>query len=86
MSANEDPAAPSNAEAPADQLEDWLSDLRTEVAADPSGWIGEEPAENHPATHPASHPAAHPATGPAAPPPAPPAEPTRIGRHRAPDQ
>ena len=83
MSANEDPAAPSNAEAPADQLEDWLSDLRTEVAADPSGWIGEEPAENHPASHPATRPAAPP---PAPPAPAPPAEPTRIGRHRAPDQ
>ena len=44
MSANEDPAAPSNAEAPADQLEDWLSDLRTEAVDDSSEWIEEEPA------------------------------------------
>lgn len=66
MSANEDPAAPSNAEATGDKLEDWLSDLRTEVAADPTGWIGEQPADEHPA--------------------APPAEPTRVGRHRAPEE
>ena len=45
MTANEDPAPQfPAAERPADELEDWLSDLRTEGAADSSGWIEEEPA------------------------------------------
>ena len=44
MTANEDPAAQYDAEAagagrPGDELEDWLSDLRTEGTADPSGWV-----------------------------------------------
>jgi hypothetical protein len=46
MTANEDPAPQfPAAERPADDLEDWLSDLRTEGPADPSGWIEEEPAD-----------------------------------------
>jgi len=61
MTANENPAAQSNAEAagaerPGDELEHWLTDLRTEVAADSSEWVEED------------------------------AEPSRVGRHRAPDQ
>jgi|1186.fasta_scaffold614783_2 hypothetical protein len=72
MTANEDPAARSNAEAagaeqPGDELEDWLTDLRTDVAADPPGWIDEEPGSDHP-------------TGPGI------SEPSRGGRHRAPDE
>ena len=44
MTANEDPAAQSpGTEPPGDELEDWLSDLRTEDA-DSAGWIEEEPA------------------------------------------
>jgi len=45
MTANEDPAAQSpGVERPADELEDWLSDLRTEAVDDSSEWIEEEPA------------------------------------------
>jgi len=44
MTANEDPAAESpGAEPPGDELEDWLSDLRTEEAGS-AEWIEEEPA------------------------------------------
>ena len=49
MSAIEDPAAEPSPEAAraderSDALEHWLSDLRTEVAADPSRWRNEEAA------------------------------------------
>jgi len=39
MTDNEDPAAPR----PADDLEDWLSDLRTEEDAGPPAWAEESP-------------------------------------------
>ena len=54
MSAIDDPAAgPSSDAARADQsndeLEHWLSDLRTEVAADSSEWMNGDSAGQHPA-------------------------------------
>jgi hypothetical protein len=86
MTANQDPAAQSNADAagaarPGHDLEDWLSDLRTEVAADPPGWIDEEPGSDRPTGRTVEHsqfPAEQ--AAPAA------AEPSRGGRHRAPEQ
>ncbi|MET8151427.1 hypothetical protein ACIBSW_17175 [Actinoplanes sp. NPDC049668] len=53
MSAIEDPEStrtPAGPDRPSDDLENWLSDLRTEVSADPPGWInkdyvGEQPTE-----------------------------------------
>lgn len=79
MTANEDPAAQSNADAagverPGDELEDWLSDLRTEVAADQPGWIDEDPGTDDPAGRRADQ------AGPGLP------EPSRGGRHRAPEE
>jgi len=80
MTANEDPAAQYDAEAagagrPGDELEDWLSDLRTEVAADPPGWIDEDP-DGAVERGPRPSEQAGPAT----------AEPSRVGRHRAPEE
>jgi hypothetical protein len=84
MTANEDPAARYDAEAagagrPGDELEDWLSDLRTEVAADPPGWIDEDPDGEHPARPAVEH-------GPRPSDQDRPAEPSRVGRHRAPEE
>jgi len=86
MTANEDSAAQYNADAagverPGDELEDWLSDLRTEVAADPPGWIEEEPGRDHPAGRAVEHgPLPADQAGPGI------AEPSRGGRHRAPEE
>jgi hypothetical protein len=84
MTANEDPAAQYDAEAagagrPGDELEDWLSDLRTEVAADPPGWIDEDPDGDRPAGPGVEH-------GPRPSDQDRPAEPSRVGRHRAPEE
>jgi hypothetical protein len=52
MTAIEDPGPSSEAAGPNrpnDDLEDWLSDLRTEVAADPPGWIDKHPGTKPPA-------------------------------------
>ncbi|AGZ41015.1 hypothetical protein [Actinoplanes friuliensis] len=61
MSANGDtdptsePVGPGR---PSDELEHWLTDLRTEVSADPSGWIdkdsGGEPAGVEEAAEPST--------------------------------
>jgi hypothetical protein len=51
MSAIEDPDSSSAAagpDSPSDDLENWLSDLRTEVSADPAGWINEDPVGEPP--------------------------------------
>jgi hypothetical protein len=55
MSAIEDPGPgtePGGPARPSDELEGWLSDLRTEVSADPSGWITKDSA-GEPPTRPA---------------------------------
>ncbi|UQU62160.1 hypothetical protein COUCH_24325 [Couchioplanes caeruleus] len=47
MTALEDPGSSGEDPGPnpsGDELEGWLSDLRTDVAAAPSAWIGEESA------------------------------------------
>jgi hypothetical protein len=56
MTAIEDPAMPLNLEAPeaagrGDDLEHWLTDLRSDLAADPPGWIDADPNGAHPASH-----------------------------------
>ncbi|GID93944.1 hypothetical protein ACFQFC_12200 [Amorphoplanes digitatis] len=51
MSAIEDPEssrAPAGPDRPSDDLEHWLSDLRTEVSADLSGWINKDPVGEQP--------------------------------------
>jgi hypothetical protein len=53
MTAIEDPAAQlssaaTGAEQASDELENWLSDLRTEAAADASGWTNKDSAGEHP--------------------------------------
>ena len=55
MSAIEDPDSsnePVGPVPPSDELEGWLSDLRTEVSADPSGWIDKTAADEQPADRP----------------------------------
>ncbi len=49
MTTMQDPALPLDPErhdaaAPGDELEHWLTDLRTDLAADPPGWINADPA------------------------------------------
>jgi hypothetical protein len=85
MTAIEEPVTQLSREAagpdqPSDELEHWLSDLRTEVAADPSGWINEDPAAEHAAGQAAERS------------PLPPSqhktdvsEQSNAGRHRAPE-
>lgn len=95
MTATEDPGPPLSPEAAAttarsDDLEHWLSDLRTEVAANPSGWIdahphGEDPPAEPPAEAVAPEPPAQPQPRPQPQPEAVAAEPPRVGRHRTPD-
>ena len=83
MSAIEDPGPGTEPGAPArpsDELEGWLSDLRTEVSADPSGWINKDPAGEQPNGQAAER-SPH-APGPRGPDPA---KPSSGGRHRAPD-
>jgi hypothetical protein len=77
MTASENPAPPPSTAAagPAEQrddLEHWLSDLRTEVAENPSDWIDTEPGGEAPAAHP---PVAAPVVS----------RPASVGRHRSPD-
>jgi hypothetical protein len=53
MTPIEDPAPSLSTEAagaaePTDDLEHWLSDLRTDVAANPSDWIDADPGADHP--------------------------------------
>jgi hypothetical protein len=83
MSANEDPdssSEPVAPDGPNDDLEHWLSDLRTEVSADPSGWINKDPAGEQRNDQPVER---------RPPPPARPGadagKPSGGGRHRAPD-
>jgi hypothetical protein len=83
MSAIEDPeptSAPAGPDRPSDDLEHWLSDLRTEVSADPSGWIdkdsvGEQPTDQ--AVEPSPLTPGQRGTDAA--------KPSRGGRHRASD-
>jgi len=94
MTASEDPATPLSTDAagpaqPSDELEHWLRDLRTDVAADPPGWIETDPNPN-PAP-PASWLDPDPASprgridpDPGQPEPSAP-EPKPVGRHRSPD-
>jgi len=85
MTALEDPAAEFSSEAagteePSDELEHWLSGLRTEVAADPPGWINEDSAGEQPAGQAAERsplPSGQGGTGSS--------EPSGGGRHRAPE-
>jgi hypothetical protein len=84
MTAIEDPAQLSSeaaaADRPSDDLEHWLSDLRTDVAADPPGWITQDAAGESPDRPAEEHsplPPSQPETGPA--------EPSSGGRHRAAD-
>jgi len=98
MTASEDSAPPlSTAAAGAaetrDDLEHWLSDLRTDVAADPSGWIGAEPHSEDPSGWIDAEPHGEdPASQPPGAKPNPPGEPETsasrpagVGRHRTPD-
>ena len=81
MTGIEDPAPPpstppAGAAEPRDDLEHWLSDIRTDVAANPSDWIdGEDPAGA--AVETTAPPPGQPETG------AP--EPRAVGRHRSAD-
>jgi hypothetical protein len=55
MSAIEDPGSsnePVGPDRPSDDLENWLSDLRTDVSADPPGWIDGDPAGGQPTDQP----------------------------------
>jgi hypothetical protein len=72
MSVIEDPdpsREPAGPDQPSDDLEHWLSDLRTEVSADPAGWIDKDSAGEQPT--PGQHGAS--SSRPSS------------GRHRAPD-
>ena len=85
MSAIDDPAAePSSDAARADksndELEDWLSDLRTEVATDSPEWMNGHSASRYPAgraDEPSPSPLGQRGTGVS--------EPSSGGRHRAAD-
>jgi hypothetical protein len=83
MSAIEEPdtnSEPGGPARPSDELEDWLSDLRTDVSADPSGWINKDAAGEPPADKTDKRrPAAPDRRGADA------ATPSGGGRHRAPD-
>jgi hypothetical protein len=80
MPASEDSAQPADTGAAGaagqrDDLEHWLSDLRTDAAADPSGWAEAQP-------EPSGWAEAGPepdAEEPSVP------RPTSVGRHRSPD-
>lgn len=77
MTASENPAPPPSTAAagPAEQrddLEHWLSDLRTEVAENPSDWIDTEPGGAAPPARPS---VAAPVVS----------RPASVGRHRSPD-
>jgi hypothetical protein len=85
MSAIEDPAAQLSNEAtgakqPSDDLEHWLSDLRTEVATDPSGWLDEGSASERPASQAVERNLLLHRQRPTSD-----SEPSSGGRHRAPD-
>jgi len=93
MTATEDPGPPLSPDAAptaerGDELEHWLSDLRTEVAANPSGWIDAHPHGDDPSGEPpreAIAPEPRPQPQPPSQPDAGAAEPPRVGRHRTPD-
>ena len=84
MTATEDPTPPlsnqaADAAEPSDDLEHWLSDLRTEVAANPSDWIDADP-NGHPSSKtvdPEPLPHGQPETSVS--------EPRSVGRHRSPE-
>ncbi len=83
MSAIEDPDSnnePAGPDRKSDDLENWLSDLRTEVSADPSGWINQDSAgEQPPDRADERRPLIPGQRGADA------AKPSSGGRHRAPD-
>jgi hypothetical protein len=83
MSAIEDPgpsSEPVGRDRTSDDLEDWLSDLRTEVSAAPHGWINEDSTGGEPAGQAAERdPQDHGERGADA------SEPSSGGRHRAAD-
>jgi hypothetical protein len=88
MTGIEDPAPPPSTQTadeaePRDDLEHWLSDIRTDVAANPSDWIdGEDPTGE--AADPLPPPLEKPETGGSEPGAGDPA-PRAVGRHRSPD-
>ena len=55
MTTMQDPPVPVDPErqgaAPGDELESWLTDLRTDLAADPPGWIDTDPPGPHRTSH-----------------------------------
>ncbi|MFI7543609.1 hypothetical protein [Actinoplanes sp. NPDC049599] len=83
MSAIEDPDSSSEPGGPgrtSDDLEHWLSDLRTEVSAAPHGWINKDAVGGQPTDQAVERsPLAHGERGTAA------AKPGSGGRHRAAD-
>jgi hypothetical protein len=83
MSATEDPessSAPAGPDRPSDDLEHWLSDLRTDVSADPSGWINRDSVGEQPTDEAEEHsPLTPDQRGTDA------SKPSRGGRHRASD-
>jgi len=88
MTATQDPAPPldpepADATAPGDELEHWLTGLRTDLATDPPDWINTDPGGAHPTSEPDT---------PGSPKPLPPGQPESstpvartVGRHRSPD-
>jgi hypothetical protein len=83
MSAIEDPASSRETvgpDRPRDDLEHWLSDLHTDVSADPSGWMTKDSAGEQPTDRTVERSPRAPARdGTDAP------KPSSGGRHRAPD-
>jgi hypothetical protein len=83
MSAIEDPdpgSEPVGPDRPSDDLEHWLSDLRTDVSADPAGWINEDSVGEQPTDQAVERSPLIPGQrGTDAP------KPSSGGRHRAPD-
>lgn len=83
MSAIEDPESshtPAGPDRPSDDLEHWLSDLRTEVSADPSGWINKDSVGEQATAHAVEHSPLTPGQGGTDA-----SKPSSGGRHRAAD-
>jgi hypothetical protein len=88
MSTTADPALPLDPErhdaAPDDELEHWLTDLRTDLAADPPDWINTNPTGAHPTSHEPDEGAVPKPLQHGQPETSTPATRT-VGRHRSPD-